>query len=76
MILATVDTGTYKWTTFAQTEGEAESLLEAAYDRHMEQIGDGLPGLDYDLMRNMIIDGDIEFIEAEVGVVLRDGSKL
>lgn len=69
-ILATVDTGNFEWAALGRTEAECRVALVRAYDAHAEDDGLADPGY----MLELVATGDVNYVEIEVGVALRDGS--
>lgn len=72
MILATVSTRNFDWTVVAPDEDAADAYLLNGYDKHVKQY----PGADPDLMREMVEEGEVNYVELVVGRVLRDGEPL
>ena len=69
LVLATVSTGHFDFTTVAASRADAAAALGAAWARHRRDYRDAEP----DLMGRMITDGEVTFTEIGLGQVTRDG---
>lgn len=68
-IHAHVNTGHYTFDAYGSTADEAEALLRAAWVRHV-----GVTGADPHMMRDLITEGDVNYLTVTVGTAYRDGS--
>ena len=68
MILATVDTGHFKWTALAYTRNQADRLLLKAWERHQKTS----LAVDPQLMWDLIVADEVNYTSLAPGTVFRD----
>jgi hypothetical protein len=71
MIIATVETRNFTFQTLAASKSDATHQLLAAWRDHADQYG-----ADRRMMLEMLRDGEVNYVEIEVGQTLRDGEVL
>ena len=76
MILATAETANFTFQTLAEDKAKADKQLLAAWKRHAKQYGGTLNGVDPHLMRDMVLDGEVNYAEITLGTTLRDNETL
>jgi hypothetical protein len=69
MIIGHVNTGTFDWIAIGETEEQVAQALADAYAAHVREYGDRV---DFQLMRELLETGGVNFAPIEIGVALRD----
>lgn len=72
-VIATVETRNFTFQTLAHSRAEADAQLLKAWRTHCRQYG-GRP--DPGMMRELVADGEVNYVDIRVGESTRDGEVL